>query len=796
MNLPISWFKEFLSFDMSTEDFAEALTMSGTKVETIEYKNSELKKIVVGKILEINSHPDADKLVVCQVDVGDEKIQIVTGAKNVNAGDLVPIVLDGGVVAGNHKIKKGKLRGVESNGMMCSIEELGYTTTDYPEAAENGIYIFQEDHPLGADVCDILMLKDDIIEFEITSNRPDCYSFMGILKEAAATINQELNMPPLTLKEEIDEDINELIKVKIQDPDLCYRYTTKIVKDIKIEASPLWLRHRLSCAGIRPINNYVDLTNYAMILFGQPMHAFDLNEVAGSQIIVRRANSDDKTFVTLDGIERDLDEDMLLIADKEKPIAIAGIMGGENSKITDNAKYVLFESASFNGTNVRLSSKRLGLRTDSSSKFEKGLDPNLTMNALDFCAYMIEKHNWGKVVKSTVDVYPNKIEPNIIKVDYDRINKLLGINLKCIEINDILKRVNIKVLEDGKLEIPTLRRDITGDADIAEEVARIYGYNKIPVTLANSNSNVGKLNYEQKLDVLTKNTMTSFGLFEALNYSFESPKVFDKLLLDTNDNLRNAIEINNPLGEDFSIMRTTTVNGMLNSLSTNFNRKNDITGLFEIGKVYLADELPINKLPREIKTLTIGTIGLGDFYDIKGYIEEYFDITGINNIEYTPDDSLNFMHPYRTAKITYMDKEIGYVGEVHPVVLKNYNIGTKAYIGTINLQVVEEIANLSREYTELFKYPPTNFDIALIVNEDVLAGNIEKEIITSGGKNLEAAVLFDVYQGENIEKGKKSVAYKLTFRDKERTLNYDEVKKYVDKILNSIEKNLGGKLRQ
>lgn len=796
MNIPISWFKEYLNIDMSTADFAEALTMSGTKVEKIEYKNQEISKVVVGKILEIKSHPDADKLVVCQVDIGQNIIQIVTGAKNIEIGNLIPVVLDGGIVAGNHKIKKGKLRGEESNGMMCSIEELGYTVADYPEAPEDGIYIFQEEYPLGTDVCDILMLKDDVIEFEITSNRPDCNSTMGIVKEAAATINQKLTPPVINLKEEATEDINSLIKVKINDPELCYRYTARVIKDIKIEASPLWLRHKLTMAGLRPINNFVDLTNYAMILFGQPMHAFDLDNVSGGQIIVRCANANEKTFTTLDGIERTIDEDMLLITDSEKPVAIAGIMGGENSKITSNAKYVLLESASFNGANIRLSSKRLGLRTDSSSKFEKGLDPNLTLKAINFCADLIEKYNWGKVVKSTVDVYPNEIKPNIISINYEKINKLLGINLSNSEINNILERVELKILSNNEIEIPTSRKDITTNADLAEEVARIYGYNNIPVTLAKNNNNVGKLSYGQKLEILTKDTMTSFGLFESLNYSFESPKVFDKLLLNDTSHLRHAIEIKNPLGEDFSIMRTTTVNGMLNSLATNYKRKNEVVGLFEIGKTYVADTLPISKLPKEIKNLTIGTIGMGDFYDIKGYIEEYFEITGINSIEYTPDDTITYMHPFRTAKISYKGTEIGYVGEVHPITLKNYSIGAKAYIGVINLQTVEEIANLQRAYTELFKYPPTIFDIALIIDENVLAGTIEKEIIKSGSGNLESVNLFDVYQGDNIEKGKKSVAYKLTFRDKEKTLNYDEVKKYVDKILNSIEKNLGGKLRQ
>ncbi|MFV0503043.1 MAG: phenylalanine--tRNA ligase subunit beta [Lachnospirales bacterium] len=790
MNIPISWFKRYVDFQCSTEDFGEALTMSGTKVEAIEYKNKELEKIVVGKIIKIEQHPDADKLVVCQVDIGTEKIQIVTGANNIKENDLIPVVLVGGVVSGNNKIKKGKLRGVESFGMMCSIEELGYTTTEYPEAPENGIYIFKEDIELGTDVCELLQLKDEIIEFEITSNRPDCYSFIGLMREAKAIFDTSCKKISTLVREDCKENINDFIKVKIETEN-CKRYACRVVKNLKIEPSPLWLRHRLACAGIRPVNNIVDITNYVLVEYGQPMHAFDLNCVNNGEIIVRQAKENEK-IVTLDGVERELTPDIMLISDDQKNLAIAGIMGGENSKITDNAEYVLLECASFDGTNVRLSSKKLGHRTDSSGKFEKGLDPNLVEEALERCAHLVEELGVGEIVSGVVDVYPNPITPNKMEYSPEKINKLLGTNISEANMVKILTSLEIEV-EGRILTIPTFRRDIISNADITEEICRINGYDKVPVTLPKTVT-IGKLNSKQNLEKITKDTMISMGYYEALVYSFESPKVYEKLNIAENSKLREAIKINNPLGEDFSIMRTQTENSMLISLGNNYNRKNKDVRLFELGNIYLADTLPITDLAYEKEVLTLGAYDC-DFFDVKGAVETYFDTVGLK-AEFLPTNKHEIYHPLRKAEIICGNDIVGYIGEVHPKVSKNYGINTKTYISVLYLDIIEIHSELKRKYKEVPKYPAIEFDLAIVVDANKYAIDVEKAIIEKGGKNLEDVKLFDVYQGSNIDDDKKSIAFKLTFRDANRTLEYNEVKEVVERILKNVENKTGGILRK
>ncbi len=797
MNIPLSWIKQYVNLNCTVNEFEHEMTMTGTKVESIVRRGSELSGIVVGKIISISKHENADKLVVTKIDVNQQlPLQIVTGATNVFEGALVPVALDGATLANNIKIKAGEIRGVASCGMLCSIEELGYTKNDYPEAPENGIYIFKEEVEVGADVRQVLELCDDVAEFEITSNRPDCYSVLGIAREAAATFNLPFNMPQTSLKQTAEGNINELIQVEIKNPELCPRYVAKVIKNVKIEPSPQWLRHRLTMCGVRPINNIVDITNYVMLEFGQPMHAFDIDNVAQRKIIVRNATQDEK-FITLDGIERTLDESILVISDCEKSLAIAGVMGGENSKVTENASAILFESANFNGANIRKTSKKLGLRTDSSGKFEKGIDPNVALLAINRAAQLVEMLNCGEVVEGVVDCYPKRCEPITVEFSSDRVNALLGTNISMEQMEEYLGRVEIKS-ENGIACIPTFRPDITEEADIAEEVARFYGYNNIEETLSSKNPTVGKKSYIQIMEDIVKQTMVSCGLCEAMHYSFESKKVFNKLCLESNDILRNTVNIINPLGEDFSIMRTTTLNGMLSSLSTNYNRRNEEAVLFEVGKVYLPKALPLTELPKEVLTLTIGTYGKKDFYVLKGIVEQLFNNLGVL-AEYIPNKTISYMHSGRTATILVGNEDVGLLGEIHPTVAQNYeiyNADERVYVAVINLEAIFKMASLERKYKPLPKYPRIVRDIAMLVETNVIHKDIEKIIKENSGQFLEDILLFDVYMGKQIKEGYKSVAYSISFRAENRTLTDDEVNLCMNKILESLQEKLGASIRK
>ena len=792
MKIPMSWLNEYVDIDCNISKFSDKMTMSGSKVEAVEHIGKDITNVEIGKIIKIERHPDADKLVVTQIDIGkDEPIQIVTGATNVFEGAFVPVALHRSVLAGGVKITKGKIRGMASNGMLCSVEELGFTRNDYPEAPEDGIYIFQEDQVLGANPLEALEMLEDVVEFELTSNRPDCYSVLGMAREVSATFNKPLRYPNIELKESAEGDICKMISVEIENSELCPRYIARVVKNVKIGNSPQWLRHRLTASGIRPINNIVDITNYVMLELGQPMHSFDIDSIAGRKIIVRNAK-EGEVFTTLDGIERKLDENMLVIADPEKAVAIAGVMGGENSKISDTAEVVLFESANFNGSNVRLTSKKLNLRTDSSSKFEKGLDPNLAELAVNRAVQLVEMLGCGEVVAGTVDCYPNKRDPWKVKYSTDKINSLIGISLTDEEIVSHLEKLGIK--SDGKeATIPTFRSDLVIEADIAEEVARMYGYDKIPQTLPRA-STAGKKSSEQKVEDIIKNTCVALGLSEALLYSFESPKVFDKLNLSENSALRNTIKISNPLGEDFSVMRSTALNGILVSLSTNYNRRNEKAMLFEIGKVYVPDTLPLESLPQEISMLTIGMYGDKDFYDIKGMVEEIANVLSIN-ISFKAKSDIDSLHPGRSAIVLCDDQEIGYLGEIHPQVLDNYEIGTKAYTAILNVDELIKLAKLDTKYKPLPKYPASVRDIAMLVKEDVFVADIEAVIRRNAGKILEDVILFDVYQGKQIEEGYKSVAYTIKFRASDRTLTEEEISTAMDKILKKLEEEVGAQLR-
>lgn len=812
MNTPLSWIKAYVPELTCTEqEYMDAMTMSGTKVEGYEKFDADLDKIIVGKIEKIEKHPDADKLVVCQVAIDEEgtTTQIVTGASNVKEGQKVPVVLDGGRVAGGHdgkkvaggvKIKKGKLRGVESNGMMCSIEELGSSTDFYPDAAEDGIYILSDnpeykDAPVGSDAIALLGLRDADFEYEVTSNRVDCFGVLGIAREAAATFRKPF-VPPVVTESGNDEKTEDYISVEIQAPDLCSRYVARVVKNIKIAPSPEWMQRRLAASGIRPINNIVDITNYVMQEYAQPMHAYDLDTIAGHKIVVKRAEDGDK-FQTLDGQERELDSSILMICDGEKSVGLAGIMGGENSKITDDVKTMLFEAACFDGTNIRLSGKKIGMRTDAQAKFEKGLDPNTTMEAMNRACQLIEELGAGEVVGGCVDVYPEKKEPIDVAYDVDKINALLGIDVSEDEMCKYWEMVDLVPDKAKKcVHVPTWRQDILRLADLAEEVARFYGYDKIPTTLPSGEATQGGVSYQTSICNMIRNVIESYGFSEGMTYSFESPKAFDKLLIPEGDELRKAIEISNPLGVDYSIMRTTPLNGMLTSLSTNYNHRNKDVRLYEMANVYLPESLPLTKLPEEKMMLALGMYGQGDFFDMKGCVEAILDRLGITTgVTYEPKGEHSYLHPGRKADIM-MDREVlGYLGEVHPEVADNYNLGTKTYVAVLDVAKLAEKANFDIKYQGVAKFPAVTRDISLVMKKTVLAGQIEEVIRKSGGKLLEDYHLFDIYEGENVGKDEKSLAYSIRFRAKDRTLEDKDVSAVMDKILKKLE-NLGVALRQ
>lgn len=805
MNTSLSWIKMYVpDLDVTAQEYTDAMTLSGTKVENYERLDEHLEKIVIGQIEKIEKHPDADKLIVCQVNVGTETVQIVTGAPNVKEGDKVPVVLDGGMVAGDHdgnkseggtRIKAGKLRGVESYGMMCSIEELGSSREFYPEAPEYGIYIFPEDAVVGESAIHALGLDDTIIEYEITSNRVDCYSVIGIAREAAATFHKKF-CPPQVKETGNNENAADYIKVQVEDTELCPRYCARVVKNVKIGPSPKWMQRALAANGIRPINNLVDITNYVMEEYGQPMHAYDLDTIAGRQIIVRRAEKDEK-FVTLDGQERTMDENVLMICDAEKAVGIAGIMGGENSMITDNVKTVLFEAACFNGTNIRLSAKRIGLRTDASGKFEKGLDPNNAQAAIDRACQLMEELGAGEVVGGMVDVYPVKREPVRVKFEPERINAILGTSLTKEEMLNYLEPVELAYDEAAnEIIAPTFRQDIHCTADIAEEVVRFFGYDNVPTTLPSGEATTGKLPFKMRVEAVARDVAEYCGFSQGMCYSFESPKVFDKLLLPKDDPQRNAITIRNPLGEDFSIMRTIPLNGMLTSLATNYKRRNKNVRLYELGNIYLPKELPLKELPEERMMFTLGMYGDGDFYDMKGVVEELLDKLGMRKRpEYHPKAGKPFLHPGRQAEVLYEGMVLGYLGEVHPQVADNYGIGGRAYVAVIDILNLMECATFDRKYTGLAKYPAVTRDLSMVVPKNVLAGDIEHVLVQRGGKILENYQLFDIYEGAQIKEGYKSMAYTVVFRSKDRTLNEEDINGAMKKILNGLQ-GLGVELRQ
>lgn len=790
MKLPLSWLDDYLKLDnISVKEYCDALTLSGSKVEGWSVEGSEVEGVVFGKILTKERHTNSDHMWITTVDVGTEVLQIVTGAQNIEVGQIVPVATNGAKLPGGVTIKNGKLRGVASNGMLCSHYELGFEDGVIPGSDPDGILIFQKDYPLGQDVMEALGEKEKVVEFEITSNRPDCLSIIGLARETAATFDIPFAIPPVEVREEAGGDINELAKVTVEAPDLCPRYTCRLVRNIKMGPSPEWMQKRLKAAGVRPISNIVDITNYVMLEYGQPMHAFDLDFLEGHEIIVRRAKNGEE-IITLDGQPHTLDDSMLMICDGKKPVCVAGVMGGENSEIKDTTKAVLFECANFLRGSVRITAKKLGLRTESSSRYEKGLDPNMVIAAINRACQLVEELGAGEVVHGIIDV--DNSDHAQVKIPFrpEKIRAFIGADISDEFMIDALKRLDIKV-EDGNILPPSYRMDVESEADVAEEIARLYGYDKIPSTPLRGETTQGGLTKRQTLRAKVKNTLVGQGYYEIMTYSFTSPKTLD--MINAGDELRNNIRILNPLGEDTSVMRTTSVTGMLEVLARNYNHKNKNARLFELATVYLAKELPITELPKEKEIITLGGYGSMDFYDIKGAVEELLEVMGIDNVTFDTAEANPIYHPGKSADIYINKKKVGTVGEVHPAVSDNYGLG-ETYLAEMDLDYVLKCAGKDVTYKQLSRFPAVTRDLAMLVDDSIKAAEIENVIRRAAGNLLEELELFDVYKGSQIPEGKKSVAYSATFRA-DKTLKEEEVNKIFNKILKSLEHNLGAVLR-
>ena len=796
MKVPLSWLKEYVDIDVDPKRLADELTISGSKVEAIEELGKDISNVVVGKVLTLEHHPDADKLQVSKVDVGDGVLQIVTGASNIKVGDMVPIAKHGARLPGGKKINKGKLRGVDSEGMMCSIQELGISRHDYPEALEHGIFVLNNDVELGADIKDTLGINDTIIEFEITPNRPDCLSIIGMARETAVTFGKQIkkDIEFKSNSQNKKPNSNESISIEIKDSDLCPRYIGRVVKNIKIGSSPKWMRERLRNAGMRPINNIVDVTNYVMLELGQPMHAFDFDKVEDKKIIVRRAK-EGEVLTTLDAQQRKLTSKMLVIADVNKTLAVAGVMGGAYSEVTENTTTILLESATFSGSSVRLTAKALGLRTEASARYEKGLDIENTIRAMNRAVQLLEDMGAGTGEESFVDCYPVESEPKVIKFRPKNVNQLLGTNIDTQYMISVFKALGLKVDEANmNVTIPSYRQDIEGEADLAEEVARFYGYNNIQSTLFSGETTQGGKTFKQKIEDTCKYVMNAQGLSEIYTYSFVSLKTLDMIKADKNSELRNTVEVANPLSEEHKIMRTTTVPSMLEVLARNYSRRIPEVRLYELAYAYIPKVLPLAELPEERELLTIGMYGKEDFYSIKGVIEELLTNLGIKNYEFVRGLETAF-HPGRTAEIRIGDKKIGIIGEIHPDVLENYGIHTRAYVGVVEVKLLIENANTIHKYKQLPKHPALDRDVAMVVKDEIEVREIEYVIKSKGGNLLEEIKLFDVYKGEQIAEGYKSVAYALSFRAVDRTLTDEEVNEVMKKIMDGLKEKVEAQLR-
>ncbi|MDF2892681.1 MAG: phenylalanyl-tRNA synthetase, beta subunit [Clostridia bacterium] len=793
MLVPIKWLKDYVDINIDINSFADAMTMSGSKVEAVEEMGREIEKVVVGKILKVERHPDADKLVVTQIDVGSETIQIVTGATNIKEGDYIPVAQNGSSLPGGVKIKKGKLRGIESNGMLCSAQELGIPLENLPEELLDGIFILEKEYPLGKDIKEVLGLNDAVIEFEITNNRPDCLSMIGIAREAAATLGEKLKYPEIIVAEN-NESLSDYVNIEVKNEELCPRYTARVVKNVKIQPSPGWMQDRLLKSGVRPINNIVDITNYVMLEMGQPMHAFDLEKLAGRKIIVRNAQEGEK-ITTLDEVERTLNESILVIADQDRAIGIAGIMGSSNSEIDENTKTLVFEGANFQPVNIRLSSKKLGLRTEASGRYEKGIDTELAETALERACNLVQLLGAGEVVGGKKDIYRIPKQNRHIKLDTDKARKFIGADISTEKMKEYLEALEFSVDSNFNVTVPTFRDDVEGEADVIEEITRIYGYENIPSKLMDTTFTQGGKTYKQKLIDKAKNILTAQGLYEVFTYSFVSPGVFNKINLKAENPMRNAIKLINPLGEEQSIMRTTLIPNIMEVIARNYNRKVETGHFFELSKVYLTEELPLCDLAEEREVLTVGMYGNIDFFDLKGIVENLMEDLNIKTYRILSSNH-DSMHPGRTAELIINNKRIGWLGEAHPDMLDNYGVPVRAFVAELNFDEITNQSNPEIKYRSLPKYPSVSRDIAVVVDEDITAGQIEEIIRNKGGKTVEDVKLFDIYRGSQIEKGYKSMAYAITYRSDEKTLTEEEIAKVHNKILNSLANQVGASLRQ
>lgn len=794
MILSRKWLEDYVDTkDISNKEFCDAMTLSGSKVEEYNVEGSELENIVVGKINSLERHPDSDHLWICSVDVGKgEDYQIVTGAQNLSVGDYVPAALPGATVYNRHehcleKIKKGKLRGVESNGMLCSFDELGLTQNDFPYATADGIFVLGDDceHTPGLDIHDAIGYNDTCVEFEITSNRCDCMSVTGLAREAAATFDRDFRLHEPEVQPG-HGDVNEHLKVQIFEPDKCYRYSGAVVENVRVKESPRWLRERLRASGVRPISNIVDITNYVMLEYGQPMHAFDLRYLEGNEVNVRNARNGEK-ITTLDGVERELNDSMLVIADKNKPVAVAGVMGGEYSGIMDDTTTIVFESACFNGISVRRTAKALGMRTEASSRYEKELDPGATMRALKRALELVQELDAGDVVNGVVDCFVKPKEPVKVKFDYNWINSFIGIDLSEKEQKKILEKLEFGFDHDGYITAPSFRNDIEHIADISEEVARFYGYHNIPNRML-SGIAIGKLTDGQKFTRLINETLISCGCSEISTFSFISPKAYDKIRLEKDSKLRDSVVIMNPLGEDTSIMRTTVLPSMLEVLARNYNHKNDSACLYEIGTVYEPTEP--GKLPVERQKAVIGLYGnRADYYTIKGITEKLLEVLNTAEYDIAPISDHPTFHPGRTAQFTINGNVLATIGEIHPEAAENYGIGERVYIAEIDVETAYENRMPQRTHKPLPKFPAVTRDLAFVCDRDIPVLTLEKEIRGAVGKTLENIKLFDVYEGEQIENGKKSVAFNIQMRSADKTLTDEEADAAVKRVVKALSKH-------
>lgn len=804
MKLSMKWLQDFCDCsDIPVREYCDRMTDTGSKVEGYELLGADIENVVVGQVLQLERHPDSDHLWICQVALGEETPrQIVTGAQNLFIGAKVPVAkavakLPGGVV-----IKPGKLRGALSNGMFCSIAELGLTTHDMPEAVEDGILILPQDAQIGADIRKALQLEDTVVDFEITSNRPDCLSVIGLARESAASFDRPLHIPtPIVHGCGDAEPIDTALHVVIDAPEKCMRYSARLVRNVKIEPSPLWMRMRLRAAGVRPINNIVDITNYVMLEYGQPMHAFDRRSLQGDTIHVRMAQQDEP-FVSLDGAVHTLERSMLVIADAQKACALAGVMGGENSEITEQTTSVVFESACFDGPGVRIAAKTLGMRTESSARFEKGLDPENTLPALERACELVELLHAGEVAPGIIDVYPGKKAPIVLPLECERMNRFLGVEVAQEEMVRILKTLHFQV-KDNAVTVPSFRGDIACMNDLAEEIIRIYGYNRIASSRIHAELTEGGLTAEQKFREMLHGVLCACGYHEISTFTFISPKDYDKICLSVEDPRRKSVVIRNPLGEDTSVMRTTAIPSMLEVLSRNDHFHSEAVALYEMGKVFLPrpDGTVTNTrglsgtLPDERLQLTIASYDCGDFFHMKGIVQTILSACGIHDAAFTAITDDPIFHPGRCAAVCVRGRQIGRFGELHPAVAQNYELDRRAYVGVLDESELFTLRSAEKEYHPLPKYPAVSRDLAFVCDEEVTVGTVEQTIRAAGGKLLTEVRLFDVYRGAQLGEGKKSVAFSLAFRAPDRTLTDDEVDKATAKIRTRLSNELGLSLR-